>query len=142
MSTTRIGIYSPGVGNTLGGFASHWHLFTRRWQHTRGLRLALASIRPALATRSGASPRIDIYSPGVGNTLGGCTSNWHSFAPALVTRSGTVPYNPMPATLRGYAYMLTLAFTPLALGVDNTLGGCVSHTANLSRPLHCLLHLK
>jgi hypothetical protein len=45
-------------------------------------------------------------------------------------------------TLEGYAYMLTFAFTPLAHGVDNTLGGCTSHTTNLSSPLHCLLHLK
>jgi hypothetical protein len=100
-------------------------LSPRRWQHARGLRLELAFFRP-----------------GVGNTLGGCTSNWHSFAPVLVTRSGAAPYNPMLATLGGYAYMLTLAFTPLALGVDNTFGGCASHTANLSSPLHCLLHLK
>jgi hypothetical protein len=44
--------------------------------------------------------------------------------------------------LGGYAYMLTLASTLLAPGVDNTLGGCASHTANLSSPLCCLLHLK
>jgi hypothetical protein len=65
----------------------------RRWQHARGLRLELAFFRP-----------------GVGNTLGGCTSNWHSFAPALVTRSGASPridiYSP---------------------GVGNTLGGFASH---------------
>jgi hypothetical protein len=54
-ASPRIGIYSPGVGNTLGGFASHWHLFARRWQHARGLRLKLAFLRPC-----------------VGNTLGGC----------------------------------------------------------------------
>jgi hypothetical protein len=90
MSTTRIG-----------------HLFARRWQHARGLRLEWAFIRPT-----------------------------------LVTRSGAASYNPMLATLGGYAYMLTLAFTPLAFGVDNTLGGCASHTANLSSPLHCLLHLR
>jgi hypothetical protein len=42
--------------------------------HFRGsewVLLELASIRPVLVTRSGASPRIGIYSPGVGNTLGG-----------------------------------------------------------------------
>jgi hypothetical protein len=39
----RIGIYSPGVDDTLGGCASHWHLFARRWRHARGLRLALPS---------------------------------------------------------------------------------------------------
>jgi hypothetical protein len=97
----------------------------QRWQHARGLHLKLAFLRPC-----------------VGNTLGGCTLNWYSFAPASVTRSGAAPYNPMLATLGGYAYMLTLAFTPLALSVDNTLGGCASHTDNLSSPLHCLLHLK
>jgi hypothetical protein len=109
----RIGIYSPGVGNTLGGFASHWHLFARRWQHARWLRLELASIRPVLATRSGASPRIGIYLPGVGNTLGGCASNWHLFArhrqharglrlalasirPALATHSGAASASEVP----------------------------------------------
>jgi hypothetical protein len=56
MSTTRIDIYLPSVGNTLGGFASHWHLFVWRWQHARGLRLALTSILLALAMRSGATP--------------------------------------------------------------------------------------
>jgi hypothetical protein len=115
----------PSVGNMLEGCASHWHSFAQRWQHARGLRLALAFIRPTLATRSGAAPRIGIPSPqrwqharglrlefaflhpSVGNTLRGCASNWHSFAPALVTRSGAPPYNPMLATLGGYAYMLT-----------------------------------
>jgi hypothetical protein len=80
MSATRTGIYSPGVGNTLGGCAlqpdtsnarglrlhanlsihsfSTWH-----WQYARGLRLALASIRL-----------------GIGNTLGGFASHWHLFA--------------------------------------------------------------
>jgi hypothetical protein len=119
----RIGIHSP-----------------RCWQHARGLRLALAFIRPALATRSGAVPRIGISSPqrwqhalglrlefaflrpSVGNTLGGCASNLHSFAPALPTRSGAAPYNPMLATLGGYAYMLTLASTIFVPGVSNTLG--------------------
>jgi hypothetical protein len=80
---------NSGVCNTLGGFASHWHLFT-----------------PAFATCSGASPRIGIYSPrcsqharglsltmayispGVRNTLGGFASHWHLFAPAFATRSG------------------------------------------------------
>jgi hypothetical protein len=100
------------------------------------------SFAPALATRSGTAPRIGIFRPGVGNMLGGCASNWHYFAPALVTRSRAAPYNPMLAKLGGYAYMLTLAFTPLALSVDNTLEGCASYTANLSSSLHCLLHLK
>jgi hypothetical protein len=35
----RIGIPSLDVGNTLGGYASNWHSFTRHWQHARGLRL-------------------------------------------------------------------------------------------------------
>jgi hypothetical protein len=34
---------------------------------------------PALATRSGAAPRIGIYSPGVGDTLGSFASHWHLF---------------------------------------------------------------
>jgi hypothetical protein len=90
----------------LGGFASHWHLFARRWQHAWGLRLALASIRPALATRSGAASHSGIYSPrrsqharglcfelasirpDVGKTFGGYASSLHSFALALATRSG------------------------------------------------------
>jgi hypothetical protein len=88
----RIGIYSPGVGNTLGGFASNWH----------------PSV-PTLATRSGAAPQIGIYSPGVGNTLGGFASHWHLFAQcwqharglclilasirrALAMRLGATPY--------------------------------------------------
>jgi hypothetical protein len=111
-----------GVGNTLGGCASHWHSFARRWQHARGLRLALAFIRPALAIRSGAAPRIAIHSSGVGNTLGDCALNRHSFAPVLATRSGAAPYNPMLATLGGYAYMQPLASTIFVPGVSNTLG--------------------
>jgi hypothetical protein len=112
-----------GVGNTLEGCVSNWHPFAsalatcsgaapricipspQRWQHVRGLRLKFASLRPS-----------------VGNTLGGCASNWHSFALALVTRSGATPYNPMLATLGGYAYMLTLASTIFVPGVSNTLG--------------------
>jgi hypothetical protein len=111
-----------GVGNTLEGYASNWHSFApalptrsgarpqisipspHRWQHARGLRLEFAFLRPS-----------------VGNTLGGCASNWHSFAPALVTRSGVAPYNPMLATLGGYAYMLTLASTIFVPSVSNTL---------------------
>jgi hypothetical protein len=78
----------------------------RRWQHARGLRLIVAFIRLALATRSGVVPQIGIPSPrrwqyarglhleltllrpGVGNKLRGCISNWHSFTPALATCSG------------------------------------------------------
>jgi hypothetical protein len=90
-------------------YYSNWHLFARRWQHARGLHLAFTSIRPTLGTRSGAAPRIDIYSPGVGNTLGGFASHWYLFAwcwqharglrlalitirPALATRLGATPY--------------------------------------------------
>jgi hypothetical protein len=47
---------------------------TWRWQHARGLRLALVFFRPD-----------------VGNTLGGCATHWYSFASALVTCSGAVP---------------------------------------------------
>jgi hypothetical protein len=83
------------------------HIFTRCWQHARGLRLESAFIYP-----------------GVGNTLGGCVSNRHSFIPALATCSGAVPYSPMLATLGGYAYMLTLAFALFVPGVSNTLRGC------------------
>jgi hypothetical protein len=55
----------------------------------------------------------------------------------------------MLATLGGYAYMLTLAFTPSALGVDNTLGGFASHWLFIRPGIgnmlggcasHCLLH--
>jgi hypothetical protein len=87
----HIDIYSPGVGNTLGGCASLWHLFVRCWQHARGPRLALAFL----------------YSPDVGNTLRGC-----AFQPDASN------------TLEGYAYMLTLAFILFIPGVSNTLGGC------------------
>jgi hypothetical protein len=83
----------PGVGNMLGGYASYWHSFARRWKHAQGLRLALAFIRPALETRLGAATRFGIPSPrrwqhaqglrlelaflrlGVGSTLRGCASN-------------------------------------------------------------------
>jgi hypothetical protein len=85
----HVGIYSPSVRNMLGGCTSNWHSFT-----------------PALATRSGAASHSGIYSPRrsqharglcleltlfrpcVCNTLGGCASNWHSFALALATCSG------------------------------------------------------
>jgi hypothetical protein len=59
-----------------------------RWQHARGLRLALASIFPVLATRLGAAP-----------------------------------YNPMLATLGGYAYMLTLTSLLFVPSVRNTTRG-------------------
>jgi hypothetical protein len=57
---------------TRSGAASHSGICSpRRWQHARGLCLELTLLRP-----------------GVGNTLGGYASNWHSFALALTTRSG------------------------------------------------------
>jgi hypothetical protein len=98
---SRIGIHSPGVGNTLGGSALNWHSFA-----------------PALATRSGAAPRICIPSPqrwqhargmrlelaflclSVSNTLRGCASNLHSFAPVLATRSGAAPRMGIPLPWR------------------------------------------
>jgi hypothetical protein len=92
--------------DTLRVLVSSTHTFARRWQHARGLRLAWAFLHP-----------------GVGNTLGGCASNWHFFAPVLATYSGAAPYNPMLATLGGYTYMLTLAYTLSVPGVSNTLGG-------------------
>jgi hypothetical protein len=78
----------------------------RRWQHARGLRLALAFIRLGVGnTLGGCSShwhsfaqrwqharglhlKLAVLRPSVGITLGGCVSNLHSFAPALVTRSG------------------------------------------------------
>jgi hypothetical protein len=66
-----------------------------------------------------------IHLPDVGNTLEGGASQ-----PDAINMLG------------GYAYMLTLAFAPLAPGVDNTIGGCALHTTNLSSPLYGLLHLK
>jgi hypothetical protein len=85
--------------NTLRGLAISTHTFARCWQHARGLRLALAFIRPTLATCSGSTPHIGIHSPGVGNTLGGYTSYWHSYIhPTLAIRSGVASSNPMLAT--------------------------------------------
>jgi hypothetical protein len=114
----RIGIHSPDVGNTLGRCASHWHLFAQRWQHARGLRLAIAFIRPALATRSGAAPRIGIYSPDIGNMLGGCASHWHLFARCW-------------QHARGLRLALALLHSP---DVGNTLGGCASYWHSYIHP--------
>jgi hypothetical protein len=87
----HIGIYLPGVGNMFGGCTSHWHLFTRCWQHARWLRLAL----------------VFLYSPDVGNTLRGC-----AFQPdasntlvgyAHMLTLAFVPFVPsISNTLRGY----------------------------------------
>jgi hypothetical protein len=63
--------------------------------------------------------------PDVGNTLRGCALQFDA-----------------SNTLGGYAYMLTLAFTPLVPRLGNTLRGYASHAANLSHPLHCLLHFE
>jgi hypothetical protein len=125
--------------DALWGLAISIHLFARRWQHARGLRLVLVLLRPgvgntlggyasywyyfapALATRLGAAPRIGItlprrwqyarglrlvlvfLRPGVGNTLGGYALHWYSFAPVLATCSGATSSNPMLATRSGAA---------------------------------------
>jgi hypothetical protein len=119
MSTTRIGIsFAPALATRSGAAPSIGIPSPQCWQHTRGLRLEFAFLRPSvgntlggcvsnlhsfapvLATRSGAAPHIGIHSPGVGNTLGGYASNWHSFAPALATRSGAAPRIGIPSPLR------------------------------------------
>jgi hypothetical protein len=65
--------FTPALA-TRSGAASHSGICSpRRWQHARGL-----------------CPELTLLHPGVGNTLGGCTSNWHSFDPALATRSGAM----------------------------------------------------
>jgi hypothetical protein len=69
----------------------------------------LSYIHPMLAIPLGLRLVLAfLYSPDVGNTLGGC-----AFQPDASN------------TLGGYAYMLTLAFTLFAPGVINMLGGCV-----------------
>jgi hypothetical protein len=102
----RIGIYSPSVGNTLGGCASHWYLFAQRWQYAQRLRLALEFL----------------YSPDIGNTLRGC-----AFQPDASN------------TLGGYAYLLTLAFTFL-YPVLATCLGAAPYAVNLNSLQHCQLH--
>jgi hypothetical protein len=68
----------------------------------------LTFIRPVLATRSGAAPRIDIY------------------CPVLATRSGAAPRIGIPLPRHWqHARGLHLAF--ICLGVGNTLGDCASH---------------
>jgi hypothetical protein len=74
-----------------------------------------------------STTRIGIPSPQRWQRARGLRLKWAFIRPTLATRSGVAPYNPMLATLGGYAYMLTLAFTPLALGVNNTLGAFASH---------------
>jgi hypothetical protein len=101
----------------VGYHAFTWYTSRSRYFH---------SFTSALVTRLGAAPRIGIHSPrcwqharglhfesvfirpGVGNTLGGCTSNWHSLTSVLATRSGAAPGLHSP-------------------GVSNTLGVCASH---------------
>jgi hypothetical protein len=69
--------------DTLQSLAISTHTFARRWQHARGLRLALALL----------------HSPNVGNALGGCASYWHSYIHSMLAiRSGAAPSNPMLAT--------------------------------------------
>jgi hypothetical protein len=87
----------------------------RCWQHARGLRLELAFLRPS-----------------VGNTLGGCASNWHSFTPALATRSGTAPRIGIPSPQLGGCASNLHSFTP---SVGNTLGGCTSNWHSLTSAL-------
>jgi hypothetical protein len=80
----------------------------RRWQHARGLYLELAFLRPS-----------------VGNMLGGCASNWHSFASALATRSGAAPQICIPSPQRWqHARRLRLELAFLRPCVGNTLRGC------------------
>jgi hypothetical protein len=69
-------------------------IMTRR---TSGFRYFCSFIYLTLATRSGAPSRIGIHLPDVGNTLEGGASQ-----PDASNMLG------------GYAYMLTLAFAPLA----------------------------
>jgi hypothetical protein len=64
----------------LRGFAVHSALATRSGAPPRRLATCLGAPTRRLATHSGAAPRIDIYSPGVGNTLGGFASHWHLFS--------------------------------------------------------------
>jgi hypothetical protein len=80
-------------------------IITRR---TSGSRYFQSYIRLGVSnTLGGLHLEFAFLRPSVGKTLGGCASNWHFFAPALVTCSGAPSYNPMLATLGGYAYMLT-----------------------------------
>jgi hypothetical protein len=80
---------------------------SRHWQHARGLRLELVFL-----------------CPGVGNTLEGCASNWHSFAPALARRSGAVPRICILSPQRWqHARGLRLKLAFLRPCVGNTLGG-------------------
>jgi hypothetical protein len=79
---------------------------SRRWQHARGLRLALASIRPD-----------------VSNTLGGFASNRHLFAQhwqhARGLRLALASIRPVLATLLGASSCIGI-YSP---SVGNTLGG-------------------
>jgi hypothetical protein len=102
--------------NTLRGLVSSTHTFARRWQHARGLRLAVVFICPALSTRSGAAPRSGVHSSSVGNMLGGCASQWCSFARRWQ-----------------HAWGLRLALVFIRPGVGNTLGGCTSHWCSIAQ---------
>jgi hypothetical protein len=100
----------------------------RHWQHARGLRFALASIRPVLATRSGLHLESAFIYPDVGNTLGDYTSNRYSFDPVLATRSGATPRIGIHLPRRWqHARGLRLIVVFIRPDVGNTLGGCASH---------------
>jgi hypothetical protein len=78
-----------------------------------------------LATRSGAAPRIGIYSPGISNTLGGLhLALAFLYLPDIGNTLRGCAFQPDASnTLGVYAYVLTLAFTLFIPGVSNTLGG-------------------
>jgi hypothetical protein len=100
--------FTPALATRSGVVPRIGILLPRRWQHARGLRLELA-----------------FFCPSVGNTLGGCALNWHSFAPALATRSGDAPRTGIPSPLRWqHAWGLHLELAFLRSCVGNTLGGC------------------
>jgi hypothetical protein len=128
VSTDAVSILTDASGTTcspdmLRGLATSTHTFARRWQHARGLRLALAFIRPVLA-----APRIGIYSPGVRNMLGDCASHWYSFVPALATHSGATPCIGIHSPWRWqHARGLRLVLVFIRPSVGNTLEDCAFH---------------
>jgi hypothetical protein len=73
-------------------YYSNWHRFARCWQHARGLRLALTSIRLVLTTRSGAALRIGILFARRWQHARGLRLILASIRPALATRSGATLY--------------------------------------------------
>jgi hypothetical protein len=147
----------PGVGNTLGGCASQWCSFVWRWQHARGLRLTVVFIRPTSATRSGAAPHIGVHSPRRWQHARGLHLTLVFNRPVLATRSGATPRIGIPSpdvgntlegcalqpdassTLRGYAYMLTLAFA-LLHPASATRSGAAPYAVTLSSFQCCKLY--